>query len=61
MLSSHEHDDTLNGVGCTVANCQYNNKEDMCTANSIVVNTQQNCTTETDTFCDTFIADEQDI
>lgn len=58
---SHEHNDVLYGVGCTVTNCHYNNKEDMCTADRIMVNTQRNSVNETDTFCDTFVAEEQDI
>lgn len=57
MLSHQGHEDTLSGVGCTVAKCKYNNKNNMCTADSIVVNTQQNCATETDTFCDTFVSE----
>lgn len=57
--NNHDQEDILYGVGCTVTNCQYNNKEEMCTADSIVVNTQQNSTSETDTFCDTFIAEQQ--
>jgi len=57
-LYNQGQDDVLSGVGCTVKSCKYNDKENNCHADRIIVNGQKNSVSETDTFCDTFTAEQ---
>lgn len=54
-----EKNDTLSGVGCKVTNCTYHGMDDMCHASGIEVGAEKiNCDAQTETFCETFKAEQ---
>lgn len=56
-MNTSEQSTPISGVDCKVSNCRYHSEANKCRAESIEVSSaKNNCSCQSETFCDTFIS-----